>query len=149
MAQCGLSRRAHAVACSTTLAVERSGPPPDLFHQPHAVANPGPCLDVRLPAALAPRAPVPLQLSKEWKEGDTMLLDLLPFLEAVVRTQVGQAGGGGGWWGWVGWGWGGGGGGQRSAAGQGQRMAEWQSRWRGGIAPAGSLRRPLQPLQPS
>ena len=77
-----------------------------------------------------------------------MLLDLLPFLEAVVRTQVGQAGGGGG--GGGGWGGGGGGGGgQRSAAGQGQRMAEWQSRWRGGIAPAGSLRRPLQPLQPS
>jgi hypothetical protein len=29
-----------------------------------------------------------LQLSKEWKEGDTLLLDLLPFLEAVVRTQA-------------------------------------------------------------
>lgn len=31
----------------------------------------------------------PAQLSKEWREGDTLLLDLLPFLEAVVRTQVG------------------------------------------------------------
>lgn len=29
-----------------------------------------------------------IKLSKEWKEGDTMLLDLLPFLEAVVRTHV-------------------------------------------------------------
>lgn len=28
------------------------------------------------------------QLKKEWKEGDTMLLDLMPFLEAVVRTHV-------------------------------------------------------------
>ena len=38
------------------------------------------CLPAHLPA---------LQLQKEWGEGDTMLLDLLPFLEAVVRTQVG------------------------------------------------------------
>jgi len=29
-----------------------------------------------------------MQLKKEWKEGDTMLLDLMPFLEAIVRTHV-------------------------------------------------------------
>lgn len=28
------------------------------------------------------------QLPKRWKDGDTLLLDLLPFLEAVVRSQV-------------------------------------------------------------
>ncbi|KAI7839905.1 hypothetical protein COHA_006385 [Chlorella ohadii] len=29
-----------------------------------------------------------IKLKKEWKEGDTMLLDLMPFLEAIVRTHV-------------------------------------------------------------
>lgn len=33
-------------------------------------------------------APRCLQLSKQWREGDTLLLDLMPFLEAVVRTHV-------------------------------------------------------------
>lgn len=43
------------------------------------------------PALSHPHHPHPRpasQLKKEWKEGDTMLLDLMPFLEAVVRTHV-------------------------------------------------------------
>lgn len=40
------------------------------------------------PDAFALQPENAVKLSKQWKEGDTLLLDLMPFLEAVVRTHV-------------------------------------------------------------
>ena len=66
----------------------------------HSLAPERPTLHPLVPSPHpTPPHPLPapctthLQLKKEWKDGDTMLLDLMPFLEAVVRTHVSPRGG--------------------------------------------------------